>query len=74
MKTTITILITCFLAFSGYSQTISFERDTIQVLQDSDAGSVASADVDNDGDMDILITGTSSETGVNTTLYISKPS
>jgi hypothetical protein len=70
MKTTITILITCFLAFSVYSQTISFERDTIQVLQDSDAGSVASADVDNDGDMDILITGTSSETGVNTTLYI----
>jgi len=66
MTTTITILITCFLAFSGSSQTISFERDTIQVLQNSDAGTVASADIDLDGDIDILITGTPP---VTTTLY-----
>ncbi|MFM1874799.1 MAG: hypothetical protein RL266_536, partial [Bacteroidota bacterium] len=67
MKTTITILAVCLLAVSGFSQTINFERDTIQVLQNSDAGNVASADVDLDGDTDLLITGTSP---VTTTLYL----
>jgi len=66
MKTTITILTGCLFAVSGFSQTINFERDTIQVLQNSDAGNVASADIDLDGDMDILITGTSP---IITTLY-----
>ena len=66
MKRTIITLTTLFLTFSGFSQTINFQLDTVQVLQDSDAGSVASADVDNDGDMDILITGTPP---VTTTLY-----
>jgi hypothetical protein len=55
MIRTIITLTTLFLTFSGFSQTINFQLDTVQVLQDSDAGSVASADVDNDGDMDILI-------------------
>lgn len=71
MKTTITILTTIFLAVTGFSQTINFQLDTVQVLQGSDAGNVASADVDNDGDMDLIITGTSSISGgVNTTLYL----
>ena len=66
MKTTITILTGCLLAVSGFSQTIIFERDTIQVLQNSDAGNVTSADIDLDGDIDILVTGTSP---ITTTLY-----
>lgn len=67
MKTTIAILTVCLLAVSGFSQTINFERDTIQVLQNSDAGQVASADIDLDGDTDLLITGTSP---ITTTLYL----
>lgn len=66
MKTTITILTSCFLVVSGFCQSISFERDVIQVLQNSDAGSVASADVDGDGDIDLLITGAAP---IKVTLY-----
>ena len=67
MKTTITILTVCLLTVSGFSQTINFSRDTIQVLQNSDAGNVASADIDLDGDTDLLITGASP---ITTTLYL----
>ena len=67
MKTIITTLTVCLLVVSGFSQTINFERDTIQVLQNSDAGNVALADIDLDGDTDLLFTGTSP---VTTTLYL----
>lgn len=66
MKRAIIILTACLWLFNGFSQTISFKRDTIQVLQNSDAGNVAPADIDLDGDIDILVTGTPP---VTTTLY-----
>ena len=53
---------------NGFSQSITVELDTNQTLQDSDAGSVAYADIDLDGDNDLLITGTG-PTGVTSTLY-----
>jgi hypothetical protein len=68
MKRTITILLTVF-TLTSYSQSISIQLDTTQILQDSDAGSVAYADIDMDGDYDLLITGTSSAQGYTSTLY-----
>jgi hypothetical protein len=69
MKRTIITLTTLFLTFSGFSQTINFVLDTTQILQNSDAGNVTATDVDLDGDMDLIITGTDPSTGVLTTLY-----
>ena len=54
---------------NGFSQSITVELDTNQTLQDSDAGSVAYADIDLDGDNDLLITGNGPTTGVTSTLY-----
>lgn len=68
MKRTITLLLTV-LTLNSFSQSINVQLDTTQTLQDSDAGSVAYADVDLDGDNDLLITGFSSSQGVSTTLY-----
>lgn len=68
MKRTITLLLT-ILTLNSFSQSINVQLDTTQTLQDSDAGSVAYADVDLDGDNDLLITGFSSSQGVSTTLY-----
>ena len=68
MKRTITLLMTVF-ALNGFSQSITVELDTNQTLQDSDAGSVAYADIDLDGDNDLLITGNGPTTGVTSTLY-----
>ena len=57
MKKTYLILI-CFLASTtGFSQSINFQLDTTQIFQDADVGAMALADVDNDGDNDVLITG-----------------
>ena len=57
MKKTYLILI-CFLASTtGFSQSINFQLDTTQIFQDADVGAMAFADVDNDGDMDLLIIG-----------------
>jgi len=67
MKRTITLLLTV-LTLNSFSQSITVELDTTQTLQDSDAGSVAYADIDLDGDNDLLITGTG-PTGVTSTLY-----
>ncbi len=55
------------LTLVGHSQTISFNRDTTEVFQNSDVGDVATADVDLDGDIDLLIMGSSP---VTTTLYL----
>lgn len=68
MKRTITLLLTAF-TLNSYSQSINVELDTTQVLQDSDVGSVAYADIDLDGDNDLLITGNGPTTGVTATLY-----
>lgn len=68
MKRTITSLLT-ILTLNSFSQSINVQLDTTQTLQDSDAGSVAYADVDLDGDNDLLITGFSSSQGVSTNLY-----
>ena len=65
MKNIITVLI-LLLAINGYNQSIIVELDTTQTLQNSDAGAVACADIDLDGDIDLLITGTSP---VTSTLY-----
>ena len=56
------------LTLNSFSQSINVKLDTTQTLQDSDAGSVAFADIDLDGDNDLLITGTG-PTGVTSTLY-----
>jgi len=50
-------LTSLLFAVSGYSQSISVALDTTQTLQNSDAGSVASADIDLDGDYDLIVTG-----------------
>lgn len=56
-------------ALTGYGQTINLELDTTQILQNSDVGSVAYADIDMDGDNDLLITGNAPSLGVSSTLY-----
>lgn len=56
LKSLLILLITLATS-SVYSQSIQMERDTLQTLQDSDAGSVAAADIDQDGDQDLVITG-----------------
>ncbi|MDC1203949.1 T9SS type A sorting domain-containing protein [Salibacteraceae bacterium] len=68
MKRTITLLLTV-LTLNSFSQSITVELNTTQTLQDSDAGSVAYADIDLDGDNDLLITGNGPTTGVTSTLY-----
>ena len=68
MKRTFTLLLTV-LTLNSFSQSINVQLDTTQTLQDSDVGSVAYADIDQDGDNDLLITGFSSSQGVSTTLY-----
>ena len=68
MKRTFTLLLTV-LTLNSFSQSINVELDTTQVLQDSDVGSVAYADIDLDGDNDLLITGNGPTTGVTATLY-----
>lgn len=68
MKRTFTLLLT-ILTLNSFSQSINVQLDTSQTLQDSDVGSVAYADIDQDGDNDLLITGFSSSQGVSTTLY-----
>lgn len=68
MKRTITLLL-MVLTLNSLSQSINVQLDTTQTLQDSDVGSMAYADVDLDGDNDLLITGFSSSQGVSTTLY-----
>jgi hypothetical protein len=68
MKRTITLIVTVF-AFNSYSQSINVQLDTTQTLQDADVGSVAHADIDMDGDYDLLITGNGPTTGISSTLY-----
>jgi hypothetical protein len=63
------IILATFIIANGYSQSISLQADTIQILQNSDVGSVACADIDMDGDLDLLITGNSPSTSVSSTLY-----
>jgi hypothetical protein len=65
MKTLSTYIFLIF-ALNSYSQSIVFERDTIQILQNADVGSIAYADIDLDGDNDLVISGTSP---ITTTIY-----
>ena len=52
------LFLTCLLASRvGFTQSINFQQDTTQIFQDADVGAMAFADVDNDGDKDVLITG-----------------
>ena len=69
MKRTITLLLMAF-TLNSYSQSINVQLDTTQTLQNSDGGSVAYADIDLDGDNDLLITGNGPGTGVSSTLYV----
>lgn len=68
MKRIFTLLLTV-LTLNSFSQSINVQLDTTQTLQDSDVGSVAYADIDQDGDNDLLITGNGPTTGVTATLY-----
>ena len=67
MKRIITLLLTAF-ALNSYSQSINLQLDTTQILNDSDGGSIAYADIDLDGDNDILITGNGAL--ITSTLYV----
>lgn len=52
------LALTCLLVSTiGFSQSINFQQDTAQTFQDADVGAMEFADVDNDGDKDVLITG-----------------
>ena len=53
---------------AGFSQTINFQLDSTQTFQDADVGAMAFADVDNDGDNDVLLIGKGGP--IKTTLYI----
>lgn len=57
MKITHLILISFLSSTIGFTQSINFQQDTTQTFQDADVGAMAFADVDNDGDKDVLITG-----------------
>ena len=56
MKNTLTLLMLLF-ALNSYSQSINFEEDTTANLFDSREGSCSMADIDKDGDLDLLVTG-----------------
>lgn len=56
----------------GFSQTINFQFDSTQTFQNADLGAMAFADVDNDGDMDLLIIGKGGP--IKTTLYLNNGS
>jgi len=66
----IQVVIVC-LSVSGFAQNINFQEDTTaNNLYDSRQGSCAIADIDNDGDLDLIITG--ADAGLanrKTTLY-----
>ena len=67
------ILILGILATTtGFSQTINFQFDSTQTFQDADVGAMAFADVDNDGDKDLLVTGKGGP--ILTTLYLNNGS
>lgn len=68
-----TILILGILATTTvYSQTINFQFDSTQAFQDADVGAMAFADVDNDGDKDLLISGKGGP--IKTILYLNNGS
>ena len=50
-------LIALISSITAIGQPIKIVRDSVLVLQNSDAGVVAHADIDSDGDQDIIITG-----------------
>lgn len=63
------LILTCLLASTiGFTQSINFQQDTTQTFQDADVGAMEFADVDNDGDKDVLITGKGGP--VLTTLFL----
>jgi hypothetical protein len=68
-----TILILGILATTTvYSQTINFQFDSTQAFQDADVGAMAFADVDNDGDKDLLMSGKGGP--IKTILYLNNGS
>jgi hypothetical protein len=67
------LLFFALIIINGYanSQTISVTLSTPAIpFQDADLGAMAFADIDNDGDKDLLITGNSPNNPVKTTLYL----
>ncbi len=68
-----TILILGILATTtGFSQTINFQFDSTQTFQNADVGAMAFADVDKDGDKDVLVIGKGGP--IKTTLYLNNGS
>lgn len=68
MKLTITLALALFFVGMSTAQTINFELTTpAPQLQDADIGAMAFGDIDNDGDMDLMITGKGGP--VKSTLY-----
>lgn len=58
MKVLLSLLMLLFACSEITAQTINLEADTlVSQFQDADVGAMAFADVDNDGDQDLMITG-----------------
>ena len=69
MKQSILLVVTIFLSGFTYAQTIDFNLTVPATpFQDADVGAIAFADIDNDGDQDLIITGKGGP--IKTTLYI----
>jgi hypothetical protein len=68
-----TILFLGILATTtGFSQNINFQFDSTQTFQNANVGAMAFADVDNDGDKDVLVIGKGGP--IKTTLYLNNGS
>ena len=63
-------LVLTALSVVSIAQNISLQEDTTTNLYDSRQGSCAMSDIDNDGDLDLIITGADAQlTNRKTTLY-----
>lgn len=72
MKMKLILILSVLGTTTGFSQTINFQFDSTQTFQDADVGAMAFADVDNDGDKDLLVTGKGGP--ILTTLYLNNGS
>jgi len=72
MKMKLILILSILATTTGFSQTINFQFDSTQTFQDADVGAMAFADVDNDGDKDLLVTGKGGP--ILTTLYLNNGS
>ena len=72
MKINNVLILIALSPLATIAQSINLQEDTtVNNLYDSRQGSCAMADIDNDGDLDLIITGADAQlTNRKTTLYI----